>query len=247
MTNFATMTIVPATAIATTGLTEEDYLTTFNFGYRYLAANYSAHGVTMIIDSIEIVEKNEAYQFDESDLQFNEDISLNLVEEGFDTSLVELSDGNKALQANLSQYCSYNGTTDIRRNLKISLGGKYKVSEIESIVISYKVSAVTSTAANTYWQIHLNATDSYTSVTYNNRVTGIGTTVFKTMDDFSTITLTNAGAAGASLTGNTVGGALLAEDDYLENLFFCVNSTNYAAANVLTLQIDFIQINLKTV
>ncbi len=246
MTSFAKMTIVPAEALATTGgLTEEDYFTKLNFGYRMAAENYSAHGATIIIDSVKVVEKGEdTYVFNEQDLEFNSESALNLVMEGVDTSLVDLGNGNKALQAKLSQYCS---SGDARRSLKINLGGKYQVSQIASVEIRFKVAAVDYTESGVWWQIQPNVSGSYASGIFPNRITGTSNTTVTAMEDFYTLTLTDAGAAACSLTGNSIGGTLLSQTDYLENLFFYINGTQYATKNVMTLQIDYIKINLKTV
>ena len=230
MTTYCTLTIEPAIANSATGLTGDDYFYAINIGYR----DQADREMTMIIDSVVVYTGYKAEY-----LNFDETASLWLVQEGYNTSLVDLGNGNKALQADLSQW--YNGGT--RYNLKINLGGKYKVSEIASVEISYKVSAVTTTSTGFYWNIHLNASGSYTSVDYNNRLTGIGSTVFQTTSGFNKITLTDAGAAGSSLTGNTVGGTLLNKDSYLENLFFCVNGSG--TANIATIQIDYIKITLK--
>ena len=243
MTDFATMTITPAEANATTGLSEEDYFTKLNFGYRYGAENASAHGVTMIIDSVKIIEKSEnPTDFNAADLEFNSESALNLVMEGVETSLVDLGNGNKALQAKLSQYC----TGDMRRNLKINLGGLYQVSEIEKLEICFKVEAVDYTENAVWWQIQPNVKGSYGTDIFQNRVTGTSNTTLTKMNDFYTLTLTDAGNTACSLTGNTVGGTLLSQTDYLENLFFYVNGTQYASKNVMTLQIDYIRITLKT-
>lgn len=230
MSDYATVTIDPSVANSKTGLTGDDYFYAINIGYR----DEADRAMTMIIDSVVVYTGYKAEY-----LNFNESAAVGLVQEGYNTSLVDLGNGNKALQADLCQW--YNGGT--RYNLKINLGGKYKVSEIASVEISYKVAAVTSTAAGLYWNIHLNASGSYSSVNYNNRLTGIGSTVFQTTSGFNKITLTDAGAAGASLTGNSVGGTLLNQDSYLENLFFCVNSSG--TANIATIQIDYIKITLK--
>ena len=233
MASFGKLTVKPAEANAKTGLSEEDYFTKLNFGYRYGAENANAHGATILIDSIKIVEK-------ENYLEFNSEDAIDaVVMEGYNTSIVDLGNGNKALQADLCQW--YNGGT--RGNLKINLGGQYQVKDIAKVEISYKVFAVKSSSSAMYWNIHLNASGSYTSVSYDNRLTGIGSTTFVATSGFNTITLTDAGAAGSSLTGNTVGGTLLNQDSYLENLFFCVNGST--DTNIATIQIDYIRITLK--
>ena len=233
MTSFATMTIKPAEANAKTGLSEEDYFTKIHFGYRYSAEYYSAHGATILIDSIRIVEK-------ENYLEFNSEDAIDaVVIEGYNTSIVDLGNGNKALQADLCQW--YSGGT--RGNLKINLGGQYQVKDVAKVEISYKVFAVTASSSAMYWNIHLNASGSYTSVDYNNRLTGIGATTFVATSGFNTITLTDAGAAASSLTGNTIDGTLLNQDSYLENLFFCVNGSG--DTSIATIQIDYIRITLK--
>lgn len=242
MSNFGKMTITPAVANTKTGLSENDYFTKIHFGYRLGADNETAHGVTMIIDSIKIVKKGtDTYVFDASDLEFNSESALNLVLEGADASIVDIGNGNKALQAKLSQYCA----GDMRRNLKINLGGQYQVSQIEKLEIRFKVSAVGYTESNTWWQINPNVDSSYSADIYPNRITGTSHTTVTQMDDFYTLTLTNAVAKGCSLTGNSIGGTLLSESDYLENLFFYIYNSQYANANVMTLQIDYIRITLK--
>lgn len=218
------------------GLAETDTLDSLYFWYSNWQGSDGSK-MTLIIDGIEIAER---YFFNATDLEFNSEASLNLIEEGYNTELVDLGDGNKALQFDLSQW--YSGGT--RYNLKINLGATYQVKDIDNVVISYKVQAVTTTAPGMYWNIHLNTNGSYTDVAYENRLTGIGDTTFVTTTAFKQITLTDAGASGNSLTGNTVGGVLLSQDDYLENLFFCVNGSG--TENVATLQIDYIKINLKT-
>ena len=107
------------------------------------------------------------------------------------------------------------------------------------------MSAVGYTESNTWWQINPNVDASYSTDIYPNRITGTSHTTVTQMDDFYTLTLTNAGAKGCSLTGNSIGGTLLSESDYLENLFFYIYNSQYANANVMTLQIDYIRITLK--
>lgn len=231
MSSYATLTIDPTVANSKTGLSNGDYLYAINIGYR----DQVDREMTMIIDSVEL----KVNVFDESDLEFNGEDALGVVMEGQNTSIVDLGNGNKALQADLSQW--YSGGT--RCNLKINLGGKYQVKDIAKVEISYRVSSVKVSSSGMYWNIHLNAPGDYTSVNYANRLTGLGSTTFVTTTGFNKITLTDAGAAGSSLTGNTVGGTLLNQDSYLENLFFCVNGSG--DSNVATIQIDYIRIVLK--
>jgi hypothetical protein len=130
--------------------------------------------------------------------------------------------------------------------LKIDLGGEYQVSEIEKVEIRFKVAAVDYTEGGVWWQVQPNVSGSYSGDIFPNRVTGTSNTTMTKMDDFYTLTLTDAGAAACSLTGNTINGTLLSQTDYLENLFFYVNGTQYASKNVMTLQIDYIRITLKS-
>ncbi len=234
---YATMTIVPTETVEHVGtidkgLTGEDYLYAISFGHR----GQSYRSTTINIASIIVYTG-----FEEKYLDFNETAALGVVEEGYNTEIVDLGNGNKALQATICQWYS----DQARNNLKINVGGKYKVSEIEKVEISWKVLSVSgSTSAAQYWVINLNATGSYTSVSYDNRLTGLGTTVFQPTSGFNKITLTDAGAAACSLTGNTIGGTLLSQEDYLENLFFY--SSGEGSERIATLQIDYIKITLKS-
>ncbi len=236
---FETITINRTAFTAAAGqgpeLAETDTLNSLYFWYSNWQGSDGSK-MTLIIDSVEITEK---YVFNTTDLEFNSAASLNLIEEGYNTELVDLGNGNKALQATICQW--WDGHA--RNNLKINVGGQYKVSEIESLEISYKVSAVENPSSGLYWNIHLNAPGGYSSVNYADRVTGIGTTTFEETSEFRTITITSTGST-CSMTANTAGGTLLSADDYLENVYFRVDGDS--SERVATIQIDYIKINLKT-
>ena len=231
MDKFATMTITPATANTKTGLTEEDYFTSISFGYRQSAENFAAHGATIIIDSISITFADTEYKAEY--LNFNDDKSLAVATPNSNAMLVDIGNGNRALQFEL---CKYIDSSNPRKSIAIGLGGEYTVSQIESIEISWKVVGVTKESAE-YWTIKLN-TDAYVSQseTYDYRVTGIGATTFQTTAEFQTSTITQE-----KLKSNAVNKTLLQDADKVNNLFFFVQG----AEGTATIQIDYIKINLK--
>lgn len=233
MSKFATLTITPSATYNNTKLTENDYLDAISFAYRYNYDNERMCTATIIIDSVVVYT---GYQ--EKYLDFNEEAALGLVEEGYNTKLVDLGNGNKALQFDLCQW--YNGGT--RYNLKLNVGGEYQVKQIKQVDIRYKVVSVSGATVSSGWQVHLNHTGAYTGDIFNKRITGLTHNAFTSMNNFVTNEITSDGTT-SSLTANSLSQTLLSQEDYLQHLYLCVNGSG--TNSVVTIQIDYIKITLK--
>ena len=220
-------------------LSEEDYLSSLSFANRtYKNANeYMNFRTTIQIDSIEV---NLIPEYHVEYLEFNDDNALEIVNDGLDAQIVDLPDGNKALQATY-KYDTYNDGTAERVFVDINLGGLYKVSEIEEVVIRYKNEAVETTAGSIWPRIFVN--DEKTEgqqIVANSGVNlkwGLGTSkVESAMTAFNTVTITNAGLLSR-----------LSADDYLTAVR--IGKTDNKGNGVqerVTIQIDYIRIVLKS-
>lgn len=242
---FATLTI-PQSSLksnslgASTILAMDDYLTMLTFAQpswksSATAMNYRAE---IQIDSIQV---NLVPVYHEEYLEFNSEEALEIVS-GMGTQIVDLGNGNKAVQATFKNDSLNDPNTTMddgvtgRVDFRINLGGLYKVSEIESVEFSYKITAIGST--NLWWRLILNDITDDTR-----RVTGAGIPVASVMDSFKTITVTNA-----RLKQNTLNpaGNILSDDDYLTSISFANASWQQDLKFRCTIQIDYIRVNLKS-
>ena len=251
--DFATLTI-PQSSLksnslgASTLLTAEDYLTAISFGTTAWqnSSNYMNFRTTVQIDSVEVNVYNEEY------LEFNDDGALDIIS-GLGKQMVDLDNGNKAVQATFKNDDVDDTSTTIddgvanKINFRINMGGIYKVSEIESVVISYKI---ISGDANLWWRLNLN--DIYTDsrrvmgsglVKYSSSTTSRGTPTA----NFETITITNAGLLQNKDAGNNNAvNTILSESDYLTSISFSNASIQHVLKYRCTIQIDYIRVNLKS-
>ncbi len=226
---FATLSI-PQTSLksnslgASTILTDDDYLKTLTFAQpSWMDSTLAMKNRAEIqIDSIEVV----VAQFKSEYLEFNSLASEGVVEQGSNVQIVDLENSNKAVQG------TFNNVSGARANFRINLGGAYKVSEIEKVEVSYKVTAGTS---GKYWYIYVNDID-YTND--NLRLTGLGfSSLGDVMTDFATFNISQK-----SLKENSLSGTLLGDDDYLTSISFV--NPNWGLST--TIQIDYIRIVLKS-
>ena len=122
------------------------------------------------------------------------------------------------------------------------------MSEIESVVISYKI---ISGNASLWWRLNLN--DIYDDnkrvmgsglVTYSSSTTSQGTPT----TNFETITITNEGLKkNINKANNNEENTILSDDDYLTAISFSNSSWQQDLKYRCTMQIDYIRINLKSV
>lgn len=243
--NFATLTIpqssLKANLLGGTLLSADDFLTSLSFSTPSWRPSGEASGcrVRMQIDSIEV---KLVPQFKEEYLEFNTADSLDIVS-GMDAKFVELENGKKAVQATFKNDAlnDPNTTADdeagTKVNFRINLGGIYKVAEIESIEISYKI---ISGDGALWWRVNLN--DIYddnrrvTGVDYSSKTTSNGTPTAQ----FETIRISNE-----RLKTNTIGGSILSDEDYLTSLSFSNASYQTDLKFRCTMQIEYIRITLK--
>lgn len=247
--DFETITIPQASLKANilngTLLTDEDYLTSLNFAqpaWRNASTAMDCR-VTMQIDSIEV---KLIPQFKAEYLEFNADGAADMLE-GIGVQLVDLGGGNKAAQVTFKNDSLNDPDTAAddgmsgKINARINMGGVYKVSEIESVVISYKI--ITGDA-KLWWRLNLN--DIYDDnrrvmgkdyVTYSSATTSQGTPTA----NFETITIKNEG-----LKLNSSGNAILTDGDYLTAISFSNASWQQDLKYRCTIQIDYVRVNLKT-
>ena len=249
---FATLTI-PQTSLkmnsldgGRTILGAEDYLTTLTFAQPSWRASSTAmnYRAEIQIDSIEVNCYNASY------LEFNSANTLEIVS-GMGVQMVDLGDGNMAVQATFKNDDVDDANTTLddgvanKINFRIDMGGIYKVSEIESVVISYKI---ISGDANLWWRLNLN--DIYTDskrvmggagyATYTSATTSRGTPT----ENFETVTITNTGLK-ENKNGTTIG-TILSDSDYLTAISFSNASIQHDVKYRCTIQIDYIRINLKS-
>lgn len=229
---FATLTI-PQSSLksnilgASSILTDDDYLTTLTFAQpswkdSSTAKNYRAK---IQIDSIEII----VAEFKADHLEFNSFAAEGIVEQGLNVEMKDLENDNKAVQATFKRDSSGNRTI-----FRINMGGKYKVSEIEKIEVSYKI---TKGNLNNWWYVYVSDLD-YTN--NNLRLTGLGITATgKEMTEFATFYIPQASLKKNTLEG---GQTLLGDDDYLTAISFVTNQYGDST----TIQIDYIRIHLKS-
>ena len=243
--NFATLTIpqssLKANSLGGTLLSADDYLTSLSFSTPSWRPSGEASGcrVRMQIDSIEV---KLVPQFKKEYLEFNTADSLDIVS-GMDAKFVELENGKKAVQATFKNDALNDPDTtaddgaDTKVNFRINLGGIYKVAEIESIEISYKI---ISGDGALWWRVNLN--DIYddsrrvTGVDYSSKTTSQGTPTAQ----FETIRISNE-----RLKTNTIGGSILSDEDYLTSLSFSNASYQTDLKFRCTMQIEYIRITLK--
>ncbi|MBQ4270003.1 MAG: hypothetical protein IJB97_10195, partial [Clostridia bacterium] len=230
-------------------LTMDDYLTTLTFAQHSwkdaaIAMNYRAE---VQIDSIQV---NLVPVYHEEYLEFNTANAVEIVS-GMGVQMVDLGNGNQAVQATFKNDDVNDSTTTLddgvanKINFRINLGGVYKVSEIENVVISYKI---ISGDANLWWRLNLN--DIYTDskrvmggagyATYSSATTSRGTPTA----NFETITITNTGLK-ENKNGTTIG-TILSDSDYLTAISFSNASIQHDAKYRCTIQIDYIRIHLKS-
>ena len=252
--NFETLKItqdnLKSNILEGTLLKDEDVLTSLNFSqpsWRNSATAMQCR-VRMEIDRVEV---KLVPQFKAEYLEFNVDGALDMVE-GIGAKLVDLGNGNKAVQATFKNDSLNDPTTtaddDVANkvNFRIYTGKVYKVSEIESVEISYKI---ISGDANLWWRLNLN--DIYAD---NRRVMGAGLVTYSSATtsrgtptaNFETITITGEGLKknvdkANSNTENTI----LSDDDYLTAISFSNSSRQNDLKYRCTIQIDYIRVNLK--
>lgn len=229
---FATLTIPQAglksnSLGASSILTDDDYLTTLTFALPTwrnagVAKNYRAQ---IQIDSIEIVVP----EFKAEHLEFNSFASEGIVEKGLNVQMVDLENDNKAVQATFKRDSSGNRTI-----FRINMGNKYKVSEIDKIEVSYKITAGN---PNNWWYVYVSELD-YTD--NNLRLTGLGITAKGvTMPNFATFNISQDNLKKNDI--NKVQHTLLGDDDYLTAISFVTNQYGDST----TIQIDYIRIYLR--
>ena len=227
MTTYCMLTIEPAIANSATGLSGEDSFYAISIGYR----DYVDRTMTIIIDSIQIVEK-EVFVFNEEYLKFGESASLGLVS-GLNVSFVEDSgctDG-KGVKGSFAR------DDKNSQSLKINLGGNYKIAEIDKIVIRYKM-----TEGNDGWyRLYVNGKndkDDYRLQSPNITFASSTSSQAKPMNEYSTITINQAAFTATA-------GPALAETDTLDSLEFWFGVWQGSSGSTSTLIIDSIQIVLK--
>ena len=245
---YETVTI-PQSALKMNGgnnaiLNDDDYLSSISFA----EVNWRADTGWRMIIQIDSVEIQPVVGFEEDFLQFAEDNALAAVLSGVNPQIIDdpdASDG-KALQAAFrSPDLDWNG----KRDLKIDLGGLYKVSEIESVVIRYKIPEGYN-FANYWWRIFLNDLTEddnlrvykQGAIIYSAATTSQGVTT----DGYQTITIMQEALKGNDLT--PAGGTaheLLSDDDYLTAITFAGVSARNEGERDIEFVIDSITINLK--
>ena len=246
---FATLTIPQASlksttvTAATTLLSDDDYLASLSFAtpaYRG-AAEYEEYRVTMQIDSIEV---KRIPQYKAEYLEFDSEDALDIVTSGIGAELVELGDGNKALRATFKNDDLDDPSTTAddgvgtRVDLRIYLGGEYKVSEIESVVIRYRYEQ----GNGSIWpRIFLNDVTSSRPYGTNLVTWGSGDKSGAPMAEFNTVTISNAG-----LKANEDGATILTDDDYLSAIAFADEAYRTDLSWRMIVQIDYIRIYLKS-
>lgn len=245
--SFSTLTIPQARLMSTTVdsvtsslLTMDDYLTTLTFAQPQWQSSKDFRSEIQI-DSIEV---NLIPEYHEEYLEFNDDNALEIVNDGLDAQIVDLGDGNKALQAiykydNIDDPNTPNDGTGTKNRIfvDINLGGLYKVSEIEKVIICYK----NEKADGSVWpRILVNG-----DTADEKRITGSGNIKWNAekgsqavqMTEFSTVEITNAGLL-----------TRLSADDYLTAIRIGDTNGNLRSSltSRVTIQIDYIRIVLKS-
>ena len=245
---YETVTI-PQSALKMNGfnnaiLTDDDYLSSISFAE---VSWRSDTGWRMIIQ-IDSVEIQPVVGFEEDFLQFAEDNALAAVLSGVNPQIIDdpdASDGKALRAAFRSPGLDWNGKQD----LKIDLGGLYKVSEIESIVIRYKIPEGYN-FAKYWWRIFLNDLTEddnlrvykQGAIIYSAATTSQGIST----DGYQTITIMQEALKGNDLT--PAGGTahdLLSDDDYLTAITFAGVSARHEGERDIEFVIDSITINLK--
>ena len=245
---YETVTI-PQSALKMNGgnnaiLTDDDYLSSISFAE---VSWRSDTGWRMIIQ-IDSVEIQPVVGFEEDFLQFAEDNALAAVLSGVNPQIIDdpdASDGKALRAAFRSPDLDWNG----KRDLKIDLGGLYKVSEIESVVIRYKIPEGYN-FANYWWRIFLNDLTEdddlrvykQGAIIYSAATTSQGIST----DGYQTITIMQEALKGNDLT--PAGGTahdLLSDDDYLTAITFAGVSARNEGERDIEFVIDSITINLK--
>ena len=214
-------------------LSENDFLESLTF------ADTSWHEetkrTTICIDSIIIIEAGE---FDFDNLSFGDKEALSLVWSGIGPQIVddpEATDG-KVLQITFK---NDNVIPSGRVDATIDLGSVYKVSEIESIVIRYKI---VSGSENVWWRMYPNAWIDDNHRLYSNGMTYSSPTTSKGTPTAGYETVTIPQSALKMNGGNN---AILTDDDYLSGISFADVSWREDSSWKITLRIDSITINLK--
>ena len=244
---YETVTI-PQSALKMNGgnnaiLNDDDYLSSISFA----EVNWRADTGWRMIIQIDSVEIQPVVGFEEDFLQFAEDNALAAVLSGVNPQIIDdpdASDG-KALQAAFrSPDLDWNG----KRDLKIDLGGFYKVSEIESVVIRYKIPEGYN-FADYWWRIFLNdITDDNLRVYKQGAIIYSAATTSQgiSTDGYQTITIMQEALKRNDLT--PAGGTahdLLSDDDYLTAITFAGVSARNEGERDIEFVIDSITINLK--
>ena len=245
---YETVTI-PQSALKMNGgnnaiLNDDDYLSSISFAEVAWRADT---GWRMIIQ-IDSVEIQPVVGFEEDFLQFAEDNALAAVLSGVNPQIIDdpdASDGKALRAAFRSPDLDWNG----KRDLKIDLGGLYKVSEIESVVIRYKIPEGYN-FANYWWRIFLNDLTEddnlrvykQGAIIYSAATTSQGIST----DGYQTITIMQEALKGNDLT--PAGGTahdLLSDDDYLTAITFAGVSARNEGERDIEFVIDSITVNLK--
>ena len=221
MSDYGTVTIEPSLANSKTGLSGEDYFSTFSFGYR----DSVNRTLTMIIDSVEIYVYENMFNFADNS-------ALSLVS-GLDVSLVEdagCTDG-KGVKGSFAR------DDKNSQSLKINFGGVYKIAEIEKIVIRYKMTE----GNNGWYRLYANGkkdNDAYRLQSPNIVFASSTSSQAKPMNDYSTITINQAAFTASA-------GPALAETATLNSLEFWFGGWQNSSGSTSTLIIDSITIVLK--
>lgn len=169
-------------------------------------------------------------------LQFNSQDSLSIVEnsyvkDGFPNMSI-VQDGDRSVLSGVftaKDKAGYEGT------LTIGIGGQYKASEIESIVITFRVPEVVGTAGSTYYYAGANVSSSGSSAGIGIKSAAISNGKPYPVVTTDYITMTIAGDLLVTALGN---------GDTIVNNIALWNSTKNSAGHPVNIYIDGIVINL---
>ena len=140
-------------------------------------------------------------------LQFNDDDSLAIVENSYvkgDFAAASIvKDGDKSV---LSACLGAKSAGGYNAMLAIGIGGKYKASEIDNIVITLRVPELVGSAGNTFFKAGANvsAGGSNTEISISSASVSNGTAKPTATSDYITIPITGAQLAGALGSGDTI-------------------------------------------
>ena len=192
------------------------------------------HPVTVYIDSIS-VQKKEVVETEKDLLLFNDEDSLAIVEnsyvkDGFPTASI-ITDGDRKV---LSGVFTAKSTAGYKGALTIGVGGKYKASEIASVVITFRVPELVGNAGKTWFKAGANVSSSGSSseISVPSASVSNGKGQPTVTADYLTMTITGAQLVTALGSGDTI-----------VNNIALWNSTS-SGAQPVNVYIDSIVINL---